>query len=167
MGLCSLLFDLRPNYGGGNEDNGNLLQRFHAGIATLNAPDPAAGQHQPTPPLETHGRSQASLGQSLVGFLLLSPGSWWAQQISQSGDLPKGLRIPWEFEFGGQGDLITELTQDSGDRLGGHKRNLVCTRTQKKGAVTPQETDPDLPVSVQESPAETWVGSGLLQCLGH
>ena len=22
----SLLFDLRPNYGGGNEDNGNLLQ---------------------------------------------------------------------------------------------------------------------------------------------
>ena len=23
----SLLFDLRPNYGGGNEDNGNLLQR--------------------------------------------------------------------------------------------------------------------------------------------
>ena len=31
------------------------------------------------------------------------------------------------------------------------------TRTQEKGAVTPQETDPDLPVSVQESPAEVWV----------
>ena len=26
----SLLFDLRPNYGGGNEDNGNLLQKVHA-----------------------------------------------------------------------------------------------------------------------------------------
>ena len=26
-GLCSLLFDLRPNYGGGNEDNGDLLQK--------------------------------------------------------------------------------------------------------------------------------------------
>ena len=26
----SLLFDLRPNYGGGNEDNGNLLQRCPA-----------------------------------------------------------------------------------------------------------------------------------------
>ena len=25
----------------------------------------------------------------------------------------------------------------------------------------PQETDPDLPVSVQESPAEAWVNSGL------
>ena len=30
--------------------------------------------------------------------------------------------------------------------LGGHKQNLVSTRTQKKGALTPQETDPDLPV---------------------
>ena len=34
----------------------------------------------------------------------------------------------------------------------------LCTRTQEKGAVTPQETDPDLPVSIQESPAEAWVG---------
>ena len=47
--------------------------------------------------------------------------------------------------------------------LGGYKQNLVCTRTQEKGAVTPQETDQDLPVSAQESPAEAWVGSGLLQ----
>src|SRR5574341_395447 len=47
--------------------------------------------------------------------------------------------------------------------LGGHKQNLACTRTQEKGAVTPQETDPDLPVSVQESLVEAWVGSGLLQ----
>ena len=33
--------------------------------------------------------------------------------------------------------------------LGGHKQNLVYTRTQEKGAVTPQEADPDLPVSVK------------------
>ena len=51
--------------------------------------------------------------------------------------------------------------------LGGHKQNLACTRTQEKEAVTPQETDPDLPVSVQESPAEVWVGSGLLQDQGY
>ena len=50
--------------------------------------------------------------------------------------------------------------------LGGHKENLMCTRTQKKGAVTPQETDPDLPGSVQESPADVWVGGGLLQVGG-
>ena len=50
--------------------------------------------------------------------------------------------------------------------LGEHKQNLVHTRTQEKGAVTPQETDPDLPVSVQ-SLVEAWVGSGLLQGWGH
>jgi len=51
--------------------------------------------------------------------------------------------------------------------LGGHKQNLVCTRTQEKGAVTPQETDPDLPESVQESLAAAWVGGGLLQGAEH
>ena len=47
--------------------------------------------------------------------------------------------------------------------LGGHKQNLVHTRTQEKGAVTPQETDLELPVCVQESPMEAWVGGGLSQ----
>ena len=47
--------------------------------------------------------------------------------------------------------------------FGGHKQNLVCPRTQEKGAVTPQETDTDWPVSVQESPAEAWVSGGLLK----
>ena len=51
--------------------------------------------------------------------------------------------------------------------LGGHKQNLVLTRTQDKGAVTPKETDQDLPVSVQESLVEAWVSSGLLQGCGH
>ena len=30
-----------------------------------------------------------------------------------------------------------------------------------------QESEPDLPVSVQESLAETWVSSGLLRGQGH
>ena len=34
------------------------------------------------------------------------------------------------------------------------------TRTQEKGAVTPQETDRDLPVSAQESPAEMELVAG-------
>ena len=29
--------------------------------------------------------------------------------------------------------------------------------------MTPPETDPDMPVSVQEAPAEAWIGSGPLQ----
>ena len=48
-----------------------------------------------------------------------------------------------------------------------HKENLVHTRTQEKGAVTPLETDPDLPGSVQESLAEARVGGGLMQGWGH
>ena len=77
----SLFFDLRPNYGRGNEDNGDLLQKVlctHCHTA-LSVPSPAAGHCRPTPPLETPGHSQASLGQSLVGSLLLSPGSWCTQ----------------------------------------------------------------------------------------
>ena len=50
--------------------------------------------------------------------------------------------------------------------LGGHKQNPVHTKTQEKGAVTPQEAEPGLPVSVQGSLAEAWVGGGLLQGWG-
>ena len=51
--------------------------------------------------------------------------------------------------------------------LGGHKQNLVFTRTQEKRAMTPQETDPNLPESIQESLAEAWVNNDLLQSQGH
>ena len=52
------------------------FKRSHAGTATLGVPNPAAGRHWPKLLLETTGHSQASLGQSLVGSLLLSPGLW-------------------------------------------------------------------------------------------
>ena len=51
------------------------FKRSHAHTATLSGPDPAAGHCQARHPLETPGHSQASLGQSLVGLLLPSPGS--------------------------------------------------------------------------------------------
>ena len=51
--------------------------------------------------------------------------------------------------------------------LEGLKQNHVCTRTQKKGTVIPQETEPDLPLSVQESLVEAWVDSGLPQGQQH
>ena len=79
-GLCSLqVVWLGPNYGKGNEDNGNLLQRICAETVVFSAPDPAAGHCWPPPPLETPGHSQASLAQSLVGTLLLFPGSWYTK----------------------------------------------------------------------------------------
>ena len=56
------------------------FKRSHAHTAALGAPDPAAG-HRPMPLPETPGHSRASLGQSLVGSLLLSPGSWCTQHF--------------------------------------------------------------------------------------
>ena len=65
----------------------NLLHKFLA--VTLSAPDPEEGHYQPMPLLETPGHSQASLGKSLVGSLLLSPGAQGSdcalqESISQS-----------------------------------------------------------------------------------
>ena len=55
------------------------FKRSHARTAALIDPNPAAGDRRSMPPLETPGHSRASLGQSLVGSLLLSPGSWCAE----------------------------------------------------------------------------------------
>ena len=66
----SLLLDLRPNYGGGNEDNGALLQKVHSVPQALQQ---APGWLMPLP--ETPGHSWACLGQFLMGSLLLSSGS--------------------------------------------------------------------------------------------
>ena len=80
MDLCSLpVIYLGPNYGGGNEDNDDLLQKVPCMHCYTQCPNPAAGHHQSTPPLETPGHSQASLGKSLVGSLLFYPGSWCTQ----------------------------------------------------------------------------------------
>ena len=58
---------------------------------------------------------------------------------------------------------LPELTQDWGNRLEEDANRTVCTRTQEKGAVTPRETAPDLPVSAQEPQVEAWVRGGLPQ----
>ena len=52
------------------------FKRAYASTVVVSAPDPMSGHCQPTPLPETPGHSQASLGQSLVGSLLLSPGFW-------------------------------------------------------------------------------------------
>ena len=69
----SLLFDLGPNYGRSNEDNGYPLCACTAG---LSAQESAAGHCRPLPPPETSGHSWASLGQSLWGHysFFLGPG---------------------------------------------------------------------------------------------
>ena len=74
----SLILDLRPNFPGGNEDNITSFKRSLAGSDSLSAPT-CRRPPRPTPLLEIPRYFQATLGQSLVGSLLLSPGSWGAQ----------------------------------------------------------------------------------------
>ena len=89
--------------------------------AKLTAPNPAAGDHRPISLLETPGHSWASLGQSLVASLLLSPGSWCAQcsvcalQESVSPVLCKF----WQLYGGVNGDLLQE---------GIHHTQVCCTQ---------------------------------------
>ena len=65
------------------------FKRSCAGTAALSAPSPAAGHHRPMPPPETPGHSQASLDQSSVGSLLLSPGSWCTQSLPSKSEFPQ------------------------------------------------------------------------------
>ena len=58
---------------------GTSFKRAYASTVVFSAPDPTAGHCPSMPPPETLGHSQASLAQSLVGTLLLSPGSWCTQ----------------------------------------------------------------------------------------
>ena len=51
--------------------------------------------------------------------------------------------------------------------LGRHTKNPVHSRTQGKGAVTPQETEPDILAGVGGSSVEVWVGSDSPWGWGH
>ena len=81
------------------------------------------------------------------------------------------LRTPKVSDCGGQWDLITELTQDWGKRLLEGTNKTWCApgpgRKEQEPPPPPQGTDTDLPMSVQETLAEVWVGSVLLQGRGH
>ena len=55
------------------------FKRTYARTVVFNAPDPTGCHCQPMRLPEASGHSQASLAQSLVGSLLLSPGSWCSQ----------------------------------------------------------------------------------------
>ena len=101
-----MLFEVRPNYGGGMKIMATSFKRPQACTAALSAPDPAAGHLWRTPLPETPGHSQESLAQSLVGSLLLSPGSLYVQgyvcacQVSVSPVLWKFYnQIPLAFKI--------------------------------------------------------------------
>ena len=83
------------------------FKRSHAALRPLN---PAAGHHQPTPLQEIPGHSRASLCQSLVGSLLLSPGSCCTQDFVctlQESVSPVLCKF-WRLYGGVNGDLLQE-----------------------------------------------------------
>ena len=81
MELCSLpVIYLRPNYGGGNEDNGDFLQYVPCMYCYTQCPQACSS------PSPTHASTRDSLtlpgkSGSLVGSLLLSPRSWYTQRF--------------------------------------------------------------------------------------
>ena len=99
--VFSLLFDLGPNYSGGNEDNGDLLQKIPCIHCYTQCPQPCS-RPPPTP-----GHSRASLGQSLAGSLLLSPGSWCTQgSVCAHQEFVSHLCKFWWLYGGINGDLL-------------------------------------------------------------
>ena len=98
---------------------------------------------------------------------------WTPHQASQPGDLKKGLRIPRESDLEGQRDLIIGLPQDWGKQglQSWSAQTKSCIHQdpeeRRKGAVTPQETEPKLLTSVGGSPVEKWVSKGSPQRYGH
>ena len=86
-----------------------FFKRSHACTAILTAPNPTAGHQQPMPPLETPEHSQASLGQSPMGSLLPSPGSWGTRFCL----CPRRVFFAvlckfWQLYGGVNGDLLQE-----------------------------------------------------------
>ena len=89
---------------------GTSFRRSHSGSAALSTLSPVAGRCQPTPQSETSGHSWASLGQFLVGSLLPSPGSWWAQGFvcALLESVSSVLCKFWQLYGGVNGDLRQE-----------------------------------------------------------
>ena len=113
----SLLLDLRPNYGGGNEDNGDLLQKVPCMHCCTECLQPCSG---PPSIHASAGDSWTLRGKSgLVSFGVTAPFSWvlvckrfffGALQESVSPVLYKF----WKLYGGVNGDLLQEglcLTQ--------------------------------------------------------
>ena len=72
----SLLFDMKPDYGGDNEDNGDLLQKVPCTHCCTQCPRSCSRALLTYASTRESWILTESLGQSLVGSLLLSPGSW-------------------------------------------------------------------------------------------
>ena len=118
----------------------------------------AGGRHCPA---RARARAAHRLEDDGVREALALPQSPGPQQAPHPGDQATGWTAPRESDFDSPWHLITELPQDWGTDSWRAQTKPCAHKDPEKGAVTPQETEPDLPVSVQESPTEAWVDNGL------
>ena len=104
----SLLFDLRQNYGGGKEDNGDLLQKIWCSHSLTQCCQPCSK------PLLTHsssGNSWTLTGKSrAVSCGVLAPFSW-VQVCTRINTFElwcwkRLLRVPWTAKRSNQSSLI-------------------------------------------------------------
>ena len=101
----------------------------------------------PRDPTETETVLYLSISCGGMGLKWSAAGALGATDLGMAQALLEEVAINPTIE-------LPELKQDWEIDFGGHKQNLMCTRTQEKGAMTPQKTNPDLPRNVQESPVE-------------
>ena len=129
-------------------------RRLKGSNKTLCAP----GHSTETEP-ELHLRVWVSPVEVRVSSGLLQGSGLWVQQ-TWVWHKPSWRRLPSTHHR-----ATRNYTGLGNQTLGGHKQNRVCTWTQEKGAVTPQETGPDLPWvsrSLQQRP-----GLAVVQAWGH
>ena len=107
------------------EDNGDLLQKVPCMQCYTQCPQPCSW-----PTHASTGDSWESLGQSLVGSLLLSPGSWCIQgsvcALQESISLV--LCKFWQLYGGVNGDLLQEgfaIPRSAAPRVPAHVRPLL------------------------------------------
>ena len=128
----SLLFDLRPNYGGGNEDNGNLLQKVPCMHCHTQCPRPCSR------PLPTHASAHPHLHQSLLdthGQVCVSL-FWGHCSFLLGPGVQKLLFVP-----------LKSLFPQSCLSSGGSMVGLMATSSKKAYAI-PRSVAPRAPASV-------------------
>ena len=106
----SLLLDLRPNYGGGNEDNDNLLQKVLCTL--LHSVSPTLQQATTDPCLcprflDTHGKVWVSLLWGYCSFLP-GPGAHKVLFVPSKSLFPQFCVKFWLLYGGVNGDLLQE-----------------------------------------------------------
>ena len=108
----SLFFELRPNYGGGNEDNGNFLQNVPCTHCYTQCPQPCS---KPLSPHTSAGDSWIFMDKSgSVSYGVTAPFSWvqfWHTQAFvcafQESVSPVLCKF-WQLCCGVNGDLLQE-----------------------------------------------------------